>query len=364
VDSLTHAFTGIAVAHAVGREPPSSRTIAAAVVAANIADVDWWAASRSMSAYFEMHRGIAHSIVAVPVLAGLVAAVFHVRAGAEAVRPRFAPLAYVCLLAAATHLLLDALNPYGLRPLLPFTTTWYYGDLVAIPDPWIWLTLGGTALLLTARSDATTQIAAVVGGIVSFGALQAIPRVGTFGAVAGLFWVAVAAIVLGCWIRGVGEAARRGIAGAGLAGVAAYVAGVSVVHQYALGKAQDTAQGLARDSGEQVVRVAAIPTIGDLTTWRGLADTGRNIYRFPVRLDDDAAVPLERFTALPVLKSGNPAAVWSEPAIRAFLSFARFAAGSVEDDQGKRMLLLADPRFDFAQPGQPGTWPVRRPLDP
>ena len=44
--------------------------------------------------------------------------------------------------AAASHLLLDALNSYGVHPFYPFDNTWYFGDAVFIFEPWLWVLLG------------------------------------------------------------------------------------------------------------------------------------------------------------------------------------------------------------------------------
>ena len=47
------------------------------------------------------------------------------------------------------------------------------------------------------------------------------------------------------------------------------------------------------------------------------------------------------------------------PGVPAFaLGFPR----ALRQDDGQRVILLADPRFDIARPGEPGTWAVRRPL--
>ncbi len=49
------------------------------------------------------------------------------------------------LLAAVSvlsHPILDTLNTYGVRWLMPFRGDWYYGDAVFIVDPWLWLALG------------------------------------------------------------------------------------------------------------------------------------------------------------------------------------------------------------------------------
>jgi inner membrane protein len=45
-------------------------------------------------------------------------------------------------IAILTHPFLDWLNTYGLRWLMPFKDVWYYGDVLFIADPWIWLALG------------------------------------------------------------------------------------------------------------------------------------------------------------------------------------------------------------------------------
>jgi inner membrane protein len=38
--------------------------------------------------------------------------------------------------------LLDWLNTYGVRLLMPFSGHWFYGDTLFIIDPWVWLLLG------------------------------------------------------------------------------------------------------------------------------------------------------------------------------------------------------------------------------
>ncbi|MGH9763513.1 MAG: metal-dependent hydrolase, partial [Blastocatellia bacterium] len=55
------------------------------------------------------------------------------------------------------HLLLDFTNDYGIRPLLPFSHRWFYGDLIFIADPWIWLILGGAAAWVTLRTAERKQ---------------------------------------------------------------------------------------------------------------------------------------------------------------------------------------------------------------
>ena len=43
--------------------------------------------------------------------------------------------------AILSHPFLDTLNTYGVRWLMPFSGTWFYGDTLFIIDPWVWLAL-------------------------------------------------------------------------------------------------------------------------------------------------------------------------------------------------------------------------------
>ena len=45
-------------------------------------------------------------------------------------------------IAITSHPILDTLNTYGVRWLMPFDGRWFYGDTLFIVDPWMWLLLG------------------------------------------------------------------------------------------------------------------------------------------------------------------------------------------------------------------------------
>jgi len=123
MDNLTHAFTAIACTHTVSRERPSGLTLAAAVLAANVQDLDWLPSLSLRPESIEVHRGTMHSLLTMPLLAigtALGSRFVARRRGNGAPSPPFLPMLGICLVAAASHLLLDLLNPYGLRPLLPF----------------------------------------------------------------------------------------------------------------------------------------------------------------------------------------------------------------------------------------------------
>ncbi len=56
---------------------------------------------------------------------------------AESHDESFAALWLVALIAVLSHPLLDLVNSYGVRLLMPFSDRWFYGDSIFIIDPWI-----------------------------------------------------------------------------------------------------------------------------------------------------------------------------------------------------------------------------------
>jgi inner membrane protein len=93
--------------------------------------------------------------------------------------PGAAPASPIALLllgaaAVATHPLLDFLNVYGIRLLMPFSDRWFYGDVLFIVDPWIWLVLaaGVVAARRRGRPGPSRAALAVVGFYVGAMALS------------------------------------------------------------------------------------------------------------------------------------------------------------------------------------------------
>jgi inner membrane protein len=156
MDNVTHSLVGLAAAKA-GFERASPGATALCVIAANAPDADILALIGGRWTYLHHHRGITHSIIGTLLLALLVPSLFYVgdlilaRVRRRAPRVKLGGLLVASLIVSATHPLMDWTNNYGLRPLLPWSGQWFYGDLVFIVDPWIWLLVGGASFLLTAN---------------------------------------------------------------------------------------------------------------------------------------------------------------------------------------------------------------------
>jgi inner membrane protein len=85
-------------------------------------------------------------------------------------------LAYIGIL---SHPLLDLLNTYGVRFLMPFSERWFYGDALFIVDVWVWIALALGVYLSRRRErrgelwSARPAIAALVAVAVYAGAMAA-----------------------------------------------------------------------------------------------------------------------------------------------------------------------------------------------
>ena len=146
MDNLCHTLVGGALAES-GLRRRTRYATAALVLGANFPDLDIAFAFTEHG--LGMRRGVTHGVLALVVLpfalTGLIL-LWHrwrgrTRPGKPDVMPR--QLLLLAALAILTHPTLDWMNVYGMRWLMPFDGTWFYGDSLFILDPWLWLPLGG-----------------------------------------------------------------------------------------------------------------------------------------------------------------------------------------------------------------------------
>ncbi|MBD0327587.1 MAG: metal-dependent hydrolase, partial [Pyrinomonadaceae bacterium] len=117
---------------------------------------------------------------------------------------RLKGLLLASIVASFTHPLLDWTNNYGVRPFLPWSGRWFYGDLVFIVDPWIWLVLGGAVFLLTSKNWWRTLIWVFIATALSLLVLS--PRLENAGlehatTIRVIWFVALAALALARWFN-------------------------------------------------------------------------------------------------------------------------------------------------------------------
>jgi inner membrane protein len=348
VDNLAHALVGAALGRAVA-DPNVPRAALLGAVAANAPD---WAElfiglPADRSTFLVLHRGITHSLVGalietigLTLLVGLGTRWWVQRRGGGGVAPPWGWLALCIGIAVLSHLYMDWQGSYGLRPFLPWNATWYYGDWIAIVDPFFWL------LPLIALAWGTerhwTPLAAVlaVGGFMTFlvvwradvVATWVLALYGTLSVVAAVGWVHY-------WF---GPVARQRAAVFALLTLALYAAAQGAVAHIEKATVQHEAQ---RRFGAGA-RSAALTRAGSPFTWEPIyasADSvGGDGWRLARHLDVRAVQRALRET-----REG-----------RAMAQFARFLVAEVDSSGGDDVTVyLRDARY--ARGGRSG-WGVVR----
>jgi inner membrane protein len=363
MDNLTHTLLGLTAAKA-GLERLSPWATAVCLVAANAPDADIVAAFGGSWFYLKHHRGITHSVVGTLAIALVIPllcyAVDRIVARLRRRPPRVRPggLVIASLLVSVSHPLMDWTNNYGVRPLLPWDGRWFYGDLVFIIDPWLWLSLGGASFLLTAKTRWSSIAWGALALMATFAFVVLPLRAGMdYPFASRAVWlVCLVALFVAHQMK---LAPRRGsrVALAALAFVVVYWGALGFLHGRALARAGVIAGALAARQNETVLRTAAMPSLADPTRWRALAETDRAVYRFDTSLasqleaERDAPGGLTRFEKPQGEAAGLATRAAEDERAKIFLDFARFPATRVETQGCAEELLVQFADLRFTEPG-------------
>jgi inner membrane protein len=162
MDPVAHTLFGAALGEA-GLRRASRYATAALLIGANLPDIDIVAQFVDADTALYARRGWTHGVLAMAVLPLLLTAglLLWQRGldrwrGTAALRAALPPTRPGGLLLAAclgvwSHPLLDWLNTYGVRWLMPFDGRWFYGDTLFIVDPWLWLLLAAGVVVARSR---------------------------------------------------------------------------------------------------------------------------------------------------------------------------------------------------------------------
>ena len=369
MDNVTHSLVGLAAAKA-GLERLSPGATALCVLAANAPDGDIVTALWGRWVYLHHHRGITHSLVGTLALALLLPVLFYVvdwliaRLRGRPPRVRLRGLVLASLIVTATHPLMDWTNNYGVRPFLPWSRKWYYGDLVFIVDPYIWLVVGGAVFLLTANRWWKLALWAVpallLTGAVLFRPQLELPLGARVVLVAGILVFAAA------YAFKAKERWGAKIALAALSAVVVYWGFLFFMHARAYRDAEQFAGSYAARGGESLARVAAMPTLANPLFWRCVAETDRATFLFYVNLQSE---PDAEAVAARYLKPQGEEAFLVEQAsrderARIFLDFARFPVERVRGDcLTETLVQFADLRYTEPGSGGQTTFRVEIPVE-
>jgi inner membrane protein len=369
MENLTHSLVGLTAAKA-GLERLSPGATALCVVAANAPDSDILAlAFGDRWTYLQNHRGITHSIAGVVALAIILPLIFYAvdwlwsRSRKQPPRVKLKGLLIASFIVSATHPLLDWTNNYGIRFLLPWNAKWFYGDLVFIADPYLWLILGGALFLLSAKTTSGKIVWALVAATLTFLLITSplSSNVTNIRLIALLWSLTLIALIL-LFATGAQERWGRKIVFVSYALVLVYWGMLALAHSRAVARGGEQAARIAGANGETVTRLAAMPTLANPFRWDCVFETDRATYRFSLRLSDQTGSPevIRYGKAPPELKE----AVAQQRPARVFLGFARFPVMQLADPDcvTRTLVQLADLRY--TEPGgSRGAFALEVPID-
>jgi inner membrane protein len=339
VDNLAHALVGAALGRATA-DPKLPRAALLGAVAANAPD---WAElfiglPGDGSDYLVLHRGITHSLagalietITLTLLVGLGARWWVRRRGRRGggVAPPWGWLAACIGVAVLSHLYMDWQGSYGLRPLLPWNATWYFGDWVAIVDAFFWLVPLVALAWGAERHWIPLAAALVVGGAMTAAVAWLAYLLAPWVLAAYVALCVVAAIG---WVRyWFGPVARRRAAALSLLVLAVYAG----------------AQGMVAQAEQAAVRRAAATRFGRGARWAALTRVGWPFTWEPVYSSTDTVAgdnwALPRHLDAPVVRR----AVRETREGRAMAQFARFLTAEVDSSgHGSTVtVLLRDARY-------------------
>ena len=332
MDNIAHTLVGAALGRAVAdRRAPAPALLGA--FAANVPDIaELFLGLRPgrRSDYITLHRGITHSLIGALVevalltlVAGTVATWWAKRRGQGA--PSWRWILVLMAVTVASHLFMDWQGSYGLRPFLPWSGRWYYGDWVAIVDPFFWL-VPLVALVWGERRHVVVLVAFAV-------------------ALAGCDWLVLSYDDAAAWLGPACVAVSIvGLAGWALPRLGPGVRRTAAAWSCAILAVYTLAQAGVSSGAKRAARAAARERFGAEAQWATLTDVGRPFTWEPVIAGRDTVAgpgwALPRHLDNPRVR----AALATERG-RAIASFARFLVAEVDSTGSGVTVYLRDARY-------------------
>jgi inner membrane protein len=342
MDNLAHALVGAALGRAVahGRVPQAALIGA---VAANAPDwTEFLIGFRGRRIdYYSMHRGITHSflgaaveIAALTLVVGLGAMWWARRRGAP--RPQWRWLTLCVGVTVLSHLMMDWQGSYGLRPFLPWSGRWYYGDWVAIVDPFYWL-VPLIALAWGARRH--WQPALLYGAVAAFATYVLLSHLTEVAAwVTAVFAGMLLVAGIGWTRHWVGPVESRRAAAVAVLLLGVYSAASGIVSHFA----------------KAAVERTAVARFGPRAQWAALTVVGRPLSWEPIYASADS-VAGNGWAVARHLRDPQVQSALQTSDGRAMGQFARFLVAEVDPGAAGNLVVLRDARY--ARRGRVG-WAV------
>jgi membrane-bound metal-dependent hydrolase YbcI (DUF457 family) len=338
MDNLAHTLVGAALGRAVAdRHVPLAGVLGA--IAANAPD---WTEfliglpSDQPGQYLVLHRGITHSLLGAAVEILLLTLLVGV-SWRISTRPPWRWLLACIGAAVLSHLFMDWQGSYGWRAFLPWSSTWYYLDWVAIVDVFFWIVPLIALAWGANRHWLPLSMTVLVSAFMTLVVVLARQAVAAWVLVAYALALFVGAIG---WVRyWVGPVARQR---------AALIA-LLVLATYSL------AQGVVLQRRQAAIRSEAERRFGKGATFASLTEIGRPFTWEAMYASADTVAGDDWHLPRNLRSAAVRHALSDTPQGRAMAQFARFLAAEV--DTAGRAIYLRDARY--ARVGREG-WGVVR----
>ena len=342
MDPLAHTLVGATLAE-TRLKTWSAQATPMLLLGANAPDIDavTMLIERDLSLGFR--RGWTHGILALIVLPILLTALIvladRVIAKLRGRKPtaQSKPLFALAFIAVLTHPVLDWLNTYGMRFLMPFDGTWFYGDALFVVDPWVWL-LTATTVVLGHTSTRLNVVAWVILGLATTSLIT-----GFDGAPAATRFAWCIGIVGIVWLRTAGhwQLHLPRLANACLSAVTIYVIVMIAVSQ--LAEAQIANWLTERD--DSPTDIMASPTPGNPFR-RNIVVADAEHYHF-LELDWLRTDPI-RISNRAIARGPENAitrAALRDPRISGFATWARFPVFAIKNTDYGYRIAISDARY-------------------
>ncbi|NTX09246.1 metal-dependent hydrolase [Myxococcus sp. CA051A] len=356
MDNLAHSLVGAWMAEA-GLKRYTPLATATLVIGANLPDVDAVFALAGSDASLYWRRGWTHGVLALSlwpfVLTGLMLLwdrFVRRRRRPDLAPARVGPLLLLSTVSVLSHPALDWLNTYGVRLLMPFDGTWFYGDTLFIVDPWVWLLAGAAVIMADARTRKSVAGWLVLG--VATTALVTIP--GFVPWPAKVLWAVGVAAILWLRLKGTQVVSTQRVATVCGVGLVLYLGAILLGSQVAAPRAQEWLKA----RGHSVERVIAGPVPANPFV-RDLIALGPDRYHF-VRADflrgGDEHLEMSGPT-LPREPNPGPViqAALAAPHLRGLANWLRLPTYQVAQTEAGWRVTIDDVRYSRSQSGGLGS---------
>ena len=342
MDPIAHSLVGASLSETrLGRL--TALATPTLILAANAPDIDILSTAIGRDFSLGFRRGWTHGVLALAVLplvlTVLIVLVDHVfaRLRREPAKARAAPLIILSYIGVLTHPLLDWLNTYGIRLLMPFDDRWFYGDALFIIDPWVWLLIGTAVVLANTQSvvsravwlTLSVALTALVSGV------DAVP------ATARWIWVTGLVVIIGVRVWNGAQHQLPRVATVGLSCVTLYIAAMVAGSRLASHQASDWLN--QRGEIGSVVMAGPLPANPFV---RDIVVVDERHYHFielnwlrPDRFQV-AGLPIPRGPTGPIIDAALTASH-----VRGLLTWIRFPAYSVETLADGFRVTIRDVRY-------------------